>query len=73
MAETRKPLNPLERQEATGILDGTVRNDVATPSTRHGTGVDPARDGHAARDDLKTSDRPAETEYKVDTAHRNQG
>jgi hypothetical protein len=71
MAETRKPLNPLERQEASGILDGS--KGEATPSTRHGTGVDPSRDGHAARDDLKDSTRSDETEYKIDTAHRNQG
>ncbi|MGY2049211.1 hypothetical protein [Methylobacterium sp. JK268] len=42
MTETRKPINPLEREEAVGIRDGSDhRGEPATPG-RHGTGVAPA-------------------------------
>ncbi|MFE1599870.1 hypothetical protein [Methylobacterium sp. ID0610] len=37
MAETKKPLNPMEREENIGIKDGSSHADEAVTSSRHGT------------------------------------
>ncbi|MER2263612.1 hypothetical protein [Methylobacterium oxalidis] len=43
MTETRKPLNPLERRENIGIVDGSDHAGEHVTSSRHGIGADPVR------------------------------
>ncbi|WP_298963179.1 hypothetical protein [uncultured Methylobacterium sp.] len=40
MSETRKPINPLEREEKVGIADGSDHAGEAVTTSRHGTGID---------------------------------
>ncbi|RVU21120.1 hypothetical protein [Methylobacterium oryzihabitans] len=40
MSETRKPINPLEREEKVGIADGSDHAGEAVTTGRHGTGID---------------------------------
>ncbi|MEH3145387.1 MAG: hypothetical protein PGN34_08560 [Methylobacterium frigidaeris] len=55
MSETRKPINPLEREEKVGIADGSDHAGEAVTSGRHGTGVDLSKGEKA--DGIATSTR----------------
>lgn len=73
MTETRKPLNPLEREEKIGIKDGSSHAGEPVTRSRHGTGTDPAHDGRAARGDLKGSDPAKADAFKAAATQRKPG
>ncbi|WP_018261051.1 hypothetical protein [Methylobacterium sp. WSM2598] len=50
MAETRKPLNPLEREEAIGIRDGSDHAGEPVTDSRHGVGTAAPAERPATRD-----------------------
>jgi len=64
MAENKKPINPLEREENVGIVDGSDHTGEHVTSSRHGVGDDPGQGEKAGR--IPTSTRTDSAPSKAD-------